>query len=217
VTGLFAPVPEPGTPPSDETQLAVKTVIVAPLFAPAVKLTTRGPLAVLVVPDTACALVGAPGVPTTSGADRADARPVPREFVPATLHVYVLPVVRPDTVIGLDPPPCAAVAPPSLEVQVAVKPEVAAPLFAPAVKLTDAPPVAFVVDPVTAATAVGAAGDPTITAAEAVEAVPGPTAFVAVTVQVYVRAVVSAVTVIGLAAPELEPVTPPLLEVQVAV
>jgi hypothetical protein len=215
VTALLAAVPEPETPPSDETQLAVKSVIAAPSSAPAVKVTTSGPVAAVAAPDTACGLVGAEGAPTTNCADGADARPVPREFVPVTLHVYVLPVVRPDNAIGLALPVCVAVAPPLLETHEAVKLVIAAPLLAPEVKLTVAPPVAFVVDAVTAATAVGGAGDPTITAADAVDGLPVPAAFVAVAVQVYVFPVVSAVTLIGLAVPELAPVTPPFAEVHV--
>jgi hypothetical protein len=218
VTGLVAAVPDPGTPPSGETQLAVKPVIAAPSSAPAVKLTMSGPLAPVVVPDTACPMVGALGAPTTNGADGVEARPVPREFVPVTAHVYVLPVVSPaGTTIGLLPPLFVAIAPPLLDVHVARKAVIDAPLLAPGVKLTVAPAFGFVVDAVTAATAVGGAGDPTTTAADAVDWLLGPTAFVAVTVHVYVLAVVSAVRVIGLAVPELVPVTPPFVEVQVAV
>jgi hypothetical protein len=58
---------------------------------------------------------------------------------------------------------------------------------------------------------------PTITGSDGAEADPVPRALLAVTVQVYVDAVVSAVTVIGLAAPELVPATPPFVDVQVTV
>jgi hypothetical protein len=53
--------------------------------------------------------------------------------------------------------------------------------------------------------------------ADADEASPKPRALCAFTVHVYLRAVVSAVTLIGLAAPVADFVTPPLLDVQVAV
>ena len=40
----------------------------------------------------------------TNDEDAEDADPVPAAFVAATVHVYVLPFVSPDTEIGLEPP-----------------------------------------------------------------------------------------------------------------
>ena len=67
--------------------------------------------------------------------DGADDGPVPRLFVAATRHTYVLPGVTPDTVIGLavDPATLASFgAPPLLDVHAAVNLVIGAPLFAPA-------------------------------------------------------------------------------------
>jgi len=57
---------------------------------------------------------------TFIGADGSDAGPVPRLLVALTLHVYVLPGVRPVTVIGLALPDLVFVTPPFEEVQVMV-------------------------------------------------------------------------------------------------
>jgi hypothetical protein len=69
------------------------------------------------------------------------------------------------------------------------------PLSEPRVKLTLISPDATWV----AVTPVGAAGEPTITDREGADARPVPRALVAVTVQVYVLAVVTPVTTIGTA------------------
>ena len=58
---------------------------------------------------------------------------------------------------------------------------VALPLLTPGAKATDTGPVAVVVDPDVARTAVGAAGDPTTTDADGADAGPVPRALVAVT------------------------------------
>jgi hypothetical protein len=112
------------------------------------------------------------------------------------------------------------VTPPFDEVQVAMKPVIALPLLAPAVNDTVSGAVVVVVDPATALTAVGAAGDPSITAGDGVDAALVPMALVALTVHLYVFAVVTEVTVIGAAvAPVRVPVrvTPLLDELHVAV
>ena len=184
-----------------------------PLFTPAVKLTFSWPLATL----TADTPVGAAGEPTITGNEATDANPAPRPFVARTTHVYVFAVVRPDTVSGLAGPVCEPAPPPSLDVHVAVKPEIALPLLAPAVKLTVNGPDVPVVEPDSAFTFVGAAGEPTITANDAADCALEPTAFVALTVHVYVFAVVRLDTVTGLAVPVCEPAPPPSLEVHVAV
>ena len=48
--------------------------------------------------EVAEAAVGAPGVPTFSELEAAEAAPVPAELMAATVNVYVVPVVRPVTV-----------------------------------------------------------------------------------------------------------------------
>jgi hypothetical protein len=64
--------------------------------------------------------VGAPGtVAGTKPFDAADGALAPCEFRAVTLHVYVLPFVRPDTISGLAEPVFVPVAPP-VAVQVAV-------------------------------------------------------------------------------------------------
>ena len=68
--------------------------------------------------------------------------------------------------------------------RVAVWPVIALTLSAPSVNVTVNEPVVVVVDPDTALTPVGAAGEPTITAPDAADAGPVPTTFVAVTVKV---------------------------------
>ena len=66
---------------------------------------------------------GCAGAPTMTALDGTDAGPVPRLFVAVTLHVYVLAVVRPATVIGPAVAPVSTpvlVTPVLLDVQVAV-------------------------------------------------------------------------------------------------
>jgi hypothetical protein len=74
--------------------------------------------------------------------DAEDAAPVPIAFVAVTVNVYAVPLLKPETVNGLEPP--VAVKPPGLDVT--VKPVIAEPpLSAGAEKVTDAeasPPVA---------------------------------------------------------------------------
>lgn len=50
--------------------------------------------------------------------DAAEAGPVPRAFVARTVHEYVLPTVRPPTVMGLAMPVADLVTPPLDDVQV---------------------------------------------------------------------------------------------------
>jgi hypothetical protein len=99
-----------------------------------------------------------------------------------------LPVVTDATVIAPAlAPECVpvSVAPPLLEVHFAVWLVIALPLSAPRVNVTINEPVAVVVDPDTARTAVGAAGTVEgITVLEAADAGPVPTSLVAVTVNV---------------------------------
>ena len=71
-----------------------------------------------------------------------------------------MPVVSPDTVTGPDAADAVRVVPPFVDVQVAVKLVIALPLFAPGVNDTRNEPATAS----TACTAVGAKGEPAITA-----------------------------------------------------
>jgi hypothetical protein len=85
------------------------------LFAGAVNATDA-----VVADSVTVAPVGAPGtVAGTKPFDAADGALAPCEFRAVTLHVYVLPFVRPDTISGLAEPVFVPVAPP-VAVQVAV-------------------------------------------------------------------------------------------------
>ena len=85
-----------------------------PPLPSAVNDTVNDPVAAVVDPDTAFTPVGALGtVAGTKLFDAADAGPVPTSFVALTVHVYVRPLVRPDTTIGLDPPVFEPGTPPS--------------------------------------------------------------------------------------------------------
>ena len=76
------------------------------------------------IPALARVRVGIAGVPgTVAGTEVAevdDGRPSPTAFVATTSHVYVLPLVNENTTIGELVPVFEPVAPPSLDVQVAV-------------------------------------------------------------------------------------------------
>ena len=64
---------------------------------------------------------GASGtVAGTAGADATESGLVPSPFVADTVHVYVLPLVRPPTVIANEVPPAVPGAPPSEDTQLAV-------------------------------------------------------------------------------------------------
>jgi hypothetical protein len=137
------------------------------------------------------------------------------------LHTYDLPTVRPVTLIGLAAAVAVRLVPPSDEVQVAEYFGVDRGLpFACA-----APRGVNDTRSLPAATRAvvgfaGRAGLPTTTAADAADARLDPTPFVALTVQVYDFPSDALPTVIGPAvAPVWTPVlvTPPLLEVHVAV
>src|SRR5689334_4061289 len=107
-----------------------------------------------------------------TGNDGADANAEASGRVALTVHVYVLPVVTAATVIGAAAAPtCVPVlsTPPLLDTHVAVWLVIAAPLFAPMVNVTVSEPVAVVVEPDTAFTAVGAAGDPAMTGNDAAD------------------------------------------------
>ena len=72
-------------------------------------------------PRVATAPLGAPG--TVAGItpfDPAEGAPTPAWFTAETVHVYDAPLVRPETVIGLDEADSLPVAPPFDDVHVAV-------------------------------------------------------------------------------------------------
>jgi len=129
-------------------------------------------------PLTADTLVGIPGVVAgTTELLVADALPVPAALVAVTVKVYVVPLVRPVTISGEEPP--VAVNPPGEDVTVY---EVMAlpPLLAGGVNVIVASPFPRVAVPM-----VGAPG----TVAGTIELLvaedePVPTSFVAVTVNV---------------------------------
>jgi hypothetical protein len=173
----------PVCPPED---VAVYDVIAEPpSLAGGVKVTVACALPAVAVP-----MVGAPG--TVAGVtllDADDAGPVPTAFDANTVNVYAVPFARPVTVHGdvaqvpVCPPDDVAV------YDVMVEP----PLLAGGVKVTVACALPAVAVPI-----VGAPGTVAgVTLLEAEEAGPVPTAFVAVTVNVYAVPLVSPVTVQG--------------------
>lgn len=83
VSGDAAPVFVPVTPPFDDVHVAVKLVMAAPLFAPAVNETRICPAAVF----SSAMPVGAAGDPTITDNEGAEASPAPRAFVAFTLQV----------------------------------------------------------------------------------------------------------------------------------
>ena len=98
-----------------------------------------------------------------------------------------MPVVTAATVIGAAAAPVCTpvfVTPPLLDVHVAVWLVIALPLPAPIVKVTVNEPVATVVEPDTAFTAVGAAGEPTTTGNDGDDCRPVPIWFVPATLNV---------------------------------
>ena len=129
------------------------------------------------------------------------------------MHLYLLPAVRWVTLKGDAAPAFVRVAPPLLDLHLAVYPVIARPLLAPALNDTLREPEATL----TALRWVGAPGEPTITAADGEDAGPVPRALVALTVHVYLLAVVRCVTVKGDAAPAFVLVAPPLLDLHLAV
>jgi len=207
VTGDVAPDAVWVVPPSLEVHVAEKLVIVAPPSLFAVKATMPA-LLPRVTPVTLGA-AGAEAATKELEAVEAGLSPVP--LVAITVQVYVFAFVSVVTVSGEVAPEAVRVVPPSLEVQVTVKPVMALPPLPFAVKATIA---AFVprVTPVND----GAAGTvPARSELEAEEAELVPMPFVAVTVQVYVLPLVRVVTVIGELPPVAVRVVPPSLDVQV--
>ena len=92
--GLAAPFCE------NAPHVAVYPVIAAPPFeAGGVKDTVAWPL-----PGVAVPIVGAPGAPAGVTLTVPEGGPLPAAFVARTVHVTVVPLVRPVTVMGLPAP-----------------------------------------------------------------------------------------------------------------
>jgi hypothetical protein len=70
-----------------ELHVALKLVMVAPLFAPGANDTLSGPVVVVVDPETAPTPMGGAGVPTVTAFDALDSAPTPIAFFAATLNV----------------------------------------------------------------------------------------------------------------------------------
>jgi hypothetical protein len=142
----------------------------------------------------------------------ADAGPVPRRFVAVTVQRYCLAGVSPLTVTGDDVPVTDFVAPPLVDVHVAVNPEIRLPLPEPGVKETRSAPAAtrFTV------TAVGAAGTPMTMSGDGFELRLGPRPLLATTVQRYVFPVASPPTTIEVPFPSDVLVMPPSVDAHVA-
>src|SRR5260221_242033 len=150
--------------------------MVLPLSAPGVKATVVDAL-----PRVTPVMVGGSGTAAgTTGNEEVDALLVPTPLVAVTVHVYVLPLVSPGTVMGEAVSVLVPVAPPLSELQVAEKLVIALPLLAPAVNATRTdvlPRVTLVI--------VGASGTVAgTTAADAGEGALVPIALVAVIVHV---------------------------------
>jgi hypothetical protein len=111
VIGDAAAASVPAAPPSSEVQLAEKLVIALPLLAPGVNATETE-----VLPRVALVIAGAPGAAAgTTLADAGEGALVPIALVAVTVHVYVLPLVSPLTVIGDPTPVLLPDVPPLLE------------------------------------------------------------------------------------------------------
>ena len=176
VIGDAVPVLVPAAPPSSDVQLAEKLVIVLPLSAPGVNATDTdaSPRVTLVIDGAAGAAAG------ITLAEAADGALVPITLVAVTVQVYVLPLVRPLTVICDAVPVLLPDVPKLLDVHDAEYERIALPLSAPGVKATeiDALPRVTLVMVGGSGTAAGTTGS------DGVDALLVPMAFVAVTVQV---------------------------------
>src|SRR3954464_13067919 len=170
---LVAPVVLAVNPPGDEVT-AQPAIGLPPVSAGAIQVTVACPF-----PGTAATPVGAPGtLRGVTGAEGAEAGPVPTTLLAVTVSVYAVPWVRPATV-ALVAPMTLAVRPPGEEVT--VYPVMALPpLDAGAVQLTLACAL-----PAVAVTPVGAPGTPRGTiAADGADADPAPAALLAKTIKV---------------------------------
>jgi hypothetical protein len=160
------------------------------------------------------AIGGAGALGTVLGiadADATDAGPAPFAFVAVTVHVYVLPFVRPATTSGDAAPLADPGVPPFADEQFAVKLVIALPPSNGGANET----VSCALPDATTGWA-GASGTRFGTAAtDAGDAGPVPLAFVAVSVQEYDLPFVRPSTSIGDAGPPADPGAPPFDETQV--
>ena len=123
VIGDVAPESDCVVPPSLDTHVAAKPVIVLPPLPFDVNATT----AELLPPPTPVTL-GADGADAaTNELEPVDAALLPVVLVATTVQVYVLPFVSEPTVIGDVAPDADCVVPPSLDAHVAVKPVMGLP------------------------------------------------------------------------------------------
>jgi hypothetical protein len=110
-------VPERVGPPFVDLQLARYAVIVAPPLNGAWTVTVT-----FALPGVTDGVEGRDGLVTiTTVDDGTENGPAPFEFLAKTRHVYVLPFVRFGTTIGDASPTSAPLAPPFVDVQLAVK------------------------------------------------------------------------------------------------
>ena len=132
VIGDAAPVLLPGAPPSIDVH-ETENDCVLPLSAPAVNATV-----IELSPPLALVITGAPGGAAGTTAGEAAEGPLvsSRMFVAVTVHVYVLPLVRPETAIGDETPSRLPDVPPLDDVHDAVNDAIAVPFVAPGVNAT---------------------------------------------------------------------------------
>ena len=121
VIGDAAPVLLPGAPPSIDVH-ETENDCVLPLSAPAVNATV-----IELSPPLALVITGAPGGAAGTTAGEAAEGPLvsSRMFVAVTVHVYVLPLVRPETAIGDETPSRLPDVPPLDDVHDAVNDAIA--------------------------------------------------------------------------------------------
>jgi hypothetical protein len=164
----------------------------------------------------ALVIVGASGTVTagTAAFEGPEGALVPSPLLAVTLHVYVAPLVRPFTMIGLPPPVAEPLVPPFDDVHDAVKPVMPEPPSSVGpLNETLSDTFRLVAEPID-----GASG--TVAMVVALDTADGPLvpfADVARTVHVYVRPFESAGTTTGLVAPEAAPLVPPFDETHNAV
>jgi hypothetical protein len=114
--GELAPPSEPAAPPFEDAQSAVYPVIGLPPSNGVVNETV-----ICALPGVTDGCAGGSGTRLgITGADAGDGELGPCTFAAVTVHVYVLPLVRPVTMIGEPAPPTVSGGPPFEDVQVAL-------------------------------------------------------------------------------------------------
>ena len=206
--GEAAPEPAPATPPFDDAHAALYPVIVLPPSNGA----TNDTVTCAFAADAAGA-AGTSGTRLgTTADDGSEGEPSPLLFVAVTVHVYVFPFDSDPTRIGELTAEFEPGTPPSEDTHVAANPVIGLPPSNGATNDTVNCPL-----PTPAVGGPGAFGTVLgTTVADAGDAAPGPFAFVAVTVHVYVFPFDSDPTRIGELTAEFEPGTPPFDDTHVA-